>query len=87
MATIFGTSGKIDNCLLREKTNINDVKANAFTKIIFEIVEFGYISASDEYGVKETKRVDTIIFEGSIVECQAYLQLRSEGYLRKADSR
>ncbi len=49
----------------------------------FEILEFTYTQESDEIGVKVSSRVDTIIFTGSILECQAYLTLLKEGWFTK----
>jgi len=49
----------------------------------FEILEFTYTQESDEIGVKASSRVDTIIFTGTILECQAYLALLKEGWFTK----
>ena len=50
---------------------------------IFELFEFTYDVVSDEVGTKESKRIDTLIFKGSIVECYAYIQLLKDGWFVK----
>lgn len=50
---------------------------------MFEFVEFTYEEIRDEIGTKESKRIDTVIFEGSILECQAYIQLLKDGWFAK----
>ena len=52
-------------------------------KNLFELVEFTYDIVSDEIGTKESKRLDTVIFEGTIIECKAYIALYKEGWFAK----
>ena len=65
--------GVMERMLLR-KTDI---------KNLFEIIEFTYVQESDEIGVKGSTRVDTVVFTGNILECQAYLALLKEGWFAK----
>ena len=55
----------------------------ASIKNLFELVEFTYDIVSDEIGTKESKRLDTVIFEGTIIECKAYIALYKEGWFAK----
>ena len=70
MATIMGLSEKL-------------VLRKASIKNLFELVEFTYDIVSDEIGTKESKRLDTVIFEGTIIECKAYIDLYKEGWFAK----
>lgn len=66
--------GPIDRMVLR-KTRDNTNR--------FELIEFSYETESDEIGTKQSKRIDTVIFQGSIIECQAYIALSRDGWFNK----
>ena len=50
---------------------------------LFELIELDYESTKDEFGTKESKRIDKVIFTGSITACKAYIDLRKDGWFSK----